>query len=136
MRRFIITVNGKSYDVGVREVGEDEAAPAAELLAAPSGAPAAREPEPEAPARPAAPAKAEKGPAEGAPVRAPMPGTIVRIDAAPGRTVKKDEVLLILEAMKMENEITAPADGVVVSVEVAKGDAVESGRPLVYIRAQ
>lgn len=119
MKNLKITVNGVSYDVQVEETGASSA-PA--TTAAPAPAPKA------APAPAAAPAAAG-----GEPVKAPMPGTIVSVAVSNGQEVKAGDVLVVLEAMKMENEIKAPKDGKIVSVSVNKGDAVESGTELVSI---
>ena len=107
MKNYRITVNGTAYDVAVEELGAG-AAPAA--VAAP------------APAAPAAPAAA--GSIE---VAAPMPGKILNVKAGVGTAVKKGDVILILEAMKMENDVVAPEDGTVASINVSAGDAVEAG---------
>jgi len=118
MKHFNITVNGTAYDVQVEEL----AAGAAPVAAAPAAAPA-----PVA----AAPAPAA---AEGTSVDCPMPGTILNVCVNAGAAVKAGDVLVVLEAMKMENEIKAPADGTVTAVHVRKGDSVESGTPLVSIQ--
>ncbi|MBP3632207.1 MAG: acetyl-CoA carboxylase biotin carboxyl carrier protein subunit, partial [Oscillospiraceae bacterium] len=83
---------------------------------------------------PAAPAPVAVAPAGGEKVTAPMPGNILAVNVAAGDTVKRGQVLLILEAMKMENEIMAPRDGKVTAVAVAKGAAVESGALLCTIQ--
>lgn len=113
MKKYRVNVNGTVYEVELEEI--TGAAPAA---AAPVAAPAA------APA--AAPTGGEK-------VCAPMPGTILSVNVSNGSAVKKGDVLMILEAMKMENEIMAPCDGTVTSVAAAKGAAVESGTLLCTI---
>ena len=113
MKKYRVNVNGTVYEVELEEI--TGAAPAA---AAPVASPAA------APA--AAPAGGEK-------VCAPMPGTILSVNVSNGSAVKKGDVLMILEAMKMENEIMAPCDGTVTSVSVTKGAAVESGALLCTI---
>ena len=118
MRNFVITVNGKTYQVGVEEVG-GTAAPVAFAPVAPVAAPAA------APAPKAAPAAGEK-------VLSPFPGLIKNLLVAEGASVKKDQPILVLEAMKMDNDITAPCDGVV-SFQVAKGANVESDSVLAVI---
>ncbi|MDE5966836.1 MAG: biotin/lipoyl-binding protein [Lachnospiraceae bacterium] len=118
MKNYRITVNGTAYDVAVEELSQGAAAAAAPVSAAP--APAA--PAPAAPAPKAAPA-AQGGVA----VSAPMPGKILGIKANAGQAVKKGDVVLILEAMKMENEVVAPSDGTIASINVAVGDMVESG---------
>ena len=85
-----------------------------------------------APAKPAAP-KAAAPVANGVKVNAPMPGTILDVKVAQGQAVKKGDILCILEAMKMENEILAPQDGTVAQVAVSKGASVNSGDPLVVL---
>ena len=133
MRNFVITVNGKAYQVGVEEVGAS--APVAVAPVAPV-APVATAPAPvAAPAAPvaAAPAPAAKAaPANGEKVLSPFPGLIKNLLVAEGASVKKDEPILVLEAMKMDNDITAPCDGVV-SFQVAKGANVESDSVLAVI---
>ena len=115
MKNYTITVNGVAYEVTVEEGTTGAAtAPAAAPKAAPKAAPAA----PKA-AAPAAAAGAVK-------VNAPMPGKVLSVKANVGQDVKKGEVILILEAMKMENEIVAPQDGTVAST-VAAGTSVEAG---------
>lgn len=129
MKQFKITVNGKTYDVAVEETNGVASAPAAAPVgaapAAPAAAPAAPAAAPAAPAAPAA-TGAEK-------VNSPMPGNIIDIKVAAGDTVTNGQTLLILEAMKMENEIKAPCDGTVAGVHVAKGDTVDSGALLISL---
>ena len=120
MKNYTITVNGNVYDVTVEE-GTGSAAPAA----APKAAPAAPKAAPAAP-KAAAPA----GAAGSVTVAAPMPGKILGVKANPGQAVKKGAVIVILEAMKMENEIVAPQDGTIASINVATGDSVEAGATL------
>ena len=120
MKNYTITVNGNVYDVTVEE-GTGSAAPAA----APKAAPAAPKAAPAAP-KAAAPA----GAAGSVTVAAPMPGKILGVKANPGQAVKKGDVIVILEAMKMENEIVAPQDGTVARINAAAGDAVEAGATL------
>jgi len=115
MRTFQVTVNGKAYDVQVQETTGSAA-----VTAAPAVAPA-----------PAVAAKA--APAAGTKVKAPMPGVIVGVKVSVGDAVKKGQVLLILEAMKMENEIQAAQDGTVAQVAVAKGTSVKTGDLMVVI---
>ena len=121
MRRFNVTVNGVSYDVVVEEVAADAAAPA------PVAAPVAPK------AAPAAPKAAPAGNAGAIAVKAPMPGTIMKVNVAVGDAVKKGDVLCVLEAMKMENDISAPQDGVVASVNVQKGVSVQGEDVLVTL---
>ena len=123
MKYYNITVNGVAYSVSVEETAAG---------AAPVAAPAA----PAAPKAPAAPAAAPKaaapaGAAGAVTVKAPMPGNILDVKVAASASVKAGDVLVILEAMKMENEIVAPQDGTVASVNVNKGDTVNSGDVLV-----
>lgn len=128
MRKFIVNVNGNSYEVEVEEVGAGVSAPAA----APAPAAAAAAAPKAAPA--AAPKAAPKAaaPAGGTPVKAPMPGNILDIKVQSGAAVKSGDVLIILEAMKMENEIVAPSDGTV-TVVTTKGAAVNTGDVLVTL---
>ena len=135
MKRFNITVNGHAYDDMVEEVG-GSAAPAAAPAPAPA-APAAPAPAPAAaPAAEAAPAPAPAAaPAEGTELlSAPMPGNIVNVLVKAGDRGEKGQVLLILEAMKTENESMSPRDAVVAGVHVNKGDSVDSGKLLVSLQ--
>ncbi len=116
MKNYTITVNGTVYDVSVEEKSGG-AAPAAP--SAPAAAPAP------APAPAAAPKAA--GNAGSVSITAPMPGKILDIKANAGQAVKKGDVVLLLEAMKMENEVVAPQDGTIASVNVGSGAMVESG---------
>lgn len=128
MRKFIINVNGNSYEVEVEEVG---GAPAPVSRPAPkAAAPAAA-----APAAPkAAPASAPVAASAGQEViESPMPGNIWKILVKEGQEVKSGDVLLILEAMKMENEILAPRDGKVASITTSEGSAVNTGDKLVIM---
>ena len=122
--KYQVSLNGKQFEVEV-EKGSVSAVPTG---AAPAPAPAAAAPAPApAPAPAAAPAAA---PAGGETVAAPMPGTILDIRCTAGQAVKGGDVLFILEAMKMENEICAPHDGTVGSVCVQKGASVQTGAAL------
>ena len=128
--KYLVTLNGKTYEV---EVEHGEAMLLDEYDAV---APARSEPAPAAPAAPApAPAApaAPKSVAAGEAVSAPMPGTIVKINVKDGDKVKSGDVLVVLEAMKMENEIMAPHDGTVAQVVTQKGAKVETGSPLVVL---
>ena len=114
MKKYRVNVNGTVYEVELEDI----------TGAAPASAPAA----------PAAPAAAPvSAPAGGEKITSPMPGNILAVNVAAGDTVRKGQVLMILEAMKMENEIMCPCDGKVVSVSVTKGAAVESGTLLCVI---
>lgn len=139
MKRYNVTVNGNTYQVEVEEVKGEFTQPVA-----PTPAPVAVQ-QPSAPqqqqqtAAPApAPAEAPKPAAKttnaaGEKIECPMPGTIVKVNVTEGATIKKGDVLVVLEAMKMENEIMSPVDGTVAQVNVAKGAAVNSGDLLVVI---
>ena len=126
MKTYNITVNGVTYTVSVEEVNGAAAPVAAPVAAAP--APAAA---PASAAAPAAPAKS--GTAGAIAVKAPMPGNIMKVNAKVGDSVKKGDVLVVLEAMKMENDICAPEDGTVASVEVAQGATVETDALLITL---
>ena len=119
MKNYRITVNGTAYDVAVEELG-GSAAPAASIPAAPAAQ--------AAPAPAAAPTASSA--AGSITVTSPMPGKILAVKASVGQAVKKGEVVLILEAMKMENEVVAPEDGTIASIDVAVGSAVEAGDTL------
>ncbi len=135
--KYKVTLNGKTYEVEVTEktaevvsVSDAPAAPAqaaAPAPAAPAAPAQAAAPAPAAPAAPAAPT------AEGETLPAPMPGTIVKVLAPAGTAVKEGDVLFILEAMKMENEIVSPKTGTVAQVLVSEGASVSSGQPLCVI---
>ncbi len=120
MKNYTITVNGNVYNVTVEEgntAGVVMSAPVA-----PKAAPAAPK---------AAPAPAAKSAGAGSiKVNAPMPGKIVAVKANVGDSVKKGQVIMVLEAMKMENDIVAPADGTIASIDAAVGNSVESGETI------
>lgn len=122
MKNYRITVNGTSYDVSVEELSGGAAPVAAPVAAAPVAAPAPA-------AAPATPAPAAGG-AGSVKVSSPMPGKILAVKANVGDSVKKGQVILILEAMKMENEVVAPEDGTIASIDVTVGASVESGDTL------
>ena len=130
MKNYTITVNGNVYEVTVEEgfTGAAKAAPAPAPKAAPAPRAAAPAPAP-APAAPA-PAPAPAPAAGSVAVTAPMPGKILGVKLQAGTAVKRGQVILILEAMKMENEIVAPQDGTIASINVAVGDMVEPGATL------
>lgn len=125
MKNYTITVNGTPYNVTVEE-GTSASVPVAASAPAPAAAPA---PTPaKAPAAASAPAAAGS-----VKVDAPMPGNILDVKVSNGAAVKSGDVLIVLEAMKMENEIVAPADGTVASINVGKGDTVEAGQTLITL---
>ncbi|NLB41101.1 MAG: acetyl-CoA carboxylase biotin carboxyl carrier protein subunit [Clostridiales bacterium] len=134
MRKFIINVNGKSYEVEVEEIGGVEnSAPAVQVakpapVAQPVPAPApAHVAQPVvAPTQVSAPAQST-GSAGSVRVNAPMPGNILDVKAKVGESIQKGQVVVILEAMKMENEIMAPQDGKITSINTSKGSIVNSG---------
>lgn len=115
MKTYRITVNGTAYDVVVEEIENGAAPVAPKAPVAPVAAPAP------------APAKKAAVSAGGVTIVSPMPGKILDVKVAAGASVKKGQVVMILEAMKMENEIVAPEDGVIASVETAAGASVEAG---------
>ena len=125
MRKFKVNVNGSVYEVEVEELQGAPAASAPAAAPVPAAAPAAP-----APAAPAAPVAANAGQET---VSSPMPGTILDVKVSVGSAVKSGDVLVILEAMKMENEIRAGRDGKIVAVNVAKGATVDSGDALCVI---
>lgn len=113
MKKFHITVNGNAYEVEVEEIGAAAPAAASAPVAAPVAAPAVS--------------------AGGTVITCPMPGTIIDIKVAVGQIVSEGQVLVIFEAMKMENEIVAPFAGTVASINVNKGDTVDSGSVLLSL---
>ncbi len=117
MRNFVVTIDGKSYSVGVEEVGETQSVPVQTASA---------------PAPVAAPKAAPAKPVSGEKVLSPFPGLIKNILVADGAKVKKDQPIIVLEAMKMDNDITAPCDGVV-TLAVNKGANVETNSLLATI---
>lgn len=128
MRKFNITVNGKTYEVDVEEVGgvSSSVQPAAPARAAAPAPAATPKPAPKKPAAPAAAAGQEV-------ISAPMPGSVWKVEVKEGDSVEAGDVLLILEAMKMENEILAPRAGVVSSVTATEGASVNTGDQLVIL---
>ena len=136
MNRYKVTVNGTAYDVLVEDMGAAQAsyAPVAQTPAViPAAAPvAAPQPVPAPVAATPAPAPAP-APAGASVVEAPMPGKILKISVAVGASVVSGDVLLILEAMKMENEISAPAGGTVREIRAREGDSVNTGDVLIVL---
>ena len=131
--KYVVTLNGKKYDV---EVNESEAVITSVSNAAPTAAPVApvaAAPAPAASTAPSAPAAVVGTAVSGTQITSPMPGTILKLNIAEGQAVKAGDVVLILEAMKMENEIVAPQDGTVASINVSKGDSVEAGQTLITL---
>lgn len=120
MKRYTVTVNGKVYDVTVEE-NTTGAAPVQTAAPAQAAAPAQT-------AAPAAPAQS----AEGTKVNAPMPGNVIKVNVAVGDSVKRGDVICVLEAMKMENEITSPVDGKVTFI-ATKGSSLQTGELLAAI---
>ena len=129
MKKYTITVNGTAYEVEVEDMGG--AAPTAPKAAAPKAEPApAAAPAPKA----AAPAPAAKPVAAGsATISAPMPGKVLEVKVKAGDAVKSGDVLMILEAMKMQNEIMAPADGTISDVRVSAGQTVGTGDVMIVM---
>ncbi|MBW7573995.1 biotin/lipoyl-containing protein [Caproiciproducens faecalis] len=138
MKNLKITVNGTAYDVQVEEVNGTApvaVSPAPATVAAPApSAPAAPAAAPTPAPAPAAAAASKEVPAGAELISSPMPGTIVSVNVTAGQNIKKGDVLVVLEAMKMENEIMAPHDAAVAAIHVNKGDSVESGTPLVSLQ--
>ena len=137
MKKYKVTLNGRTYEVEVEAgkamlVDEYEAYAPAPAASAPASAPAAAA-APAASAASTAPAAAPAVQAAGETITAPMPGNILRIEVTNGAAVKAGQILIVLEAMKMENEILAPRDGTVAQIIVQKGSTVETGSPLVVL---
>lgn len=126
--KYVVTLNGKDYEVEVDELSE-----AIVTNVAPTAAPAQAAPvaaQPSAPAAAPAPAPVS---GSGIAVKAPMPGTILKVNVTAGQSVKAGDIMFILEAMKMENEIVAPSDGTVSQVVAAKGSSVATDDVLAYL---
>ena len=132
--KYKVTLNNLTYEVEV-EAGEAMLVDEYEAFApAPAAAPAAAAPVAAAPVAAApAPAAPAASLAAGEVVKSPMPGNILKINVSQGQAVKEGDVLIVLEAMKMENEITAPKAGSIAQIAVSKGQVVETGSPLVVI---
>lgn len=139
MRKFIINVNGNQYEVEVEEVTNGETS--ATIQNVQKSAPKAEQPKPQPKPQPKQEAKPEPKVekkevvvSEGSEVvKAPMPGTILKVNVKEGDTVKEGQILVILEAMKMENEIVSPRDGKVVGIAVSNGASVNTGDELVVL---
>ena len=127
MSKYRITVDGKTYEMDVELIGSNGAA--VQPVKVESKPVVAAAPKAAAPASSAKPAPASSGA-----VIAPMPGTILRVNKADGDSVKAGDVVLVLEAMKMENEITAPVDGVIASLSLAAGSTVAGGDMLFEVK--
>ena len=128
MKKYVVTVNGTSYEVVVEEVSDSgnvapQATPVVKQEPVAKAEPAQTPQQP----KPAAPKPASTGTAGAKAVNCPMPGTIVKVAVKPGDSLKKGDLILVLEAMKMENDIVAPEDCVVASVNVQQGASVNSG---------
>lgn len=123
MKKFRISVNGSSYEVEVEELAGGSSAPATKAAPAPKVKPVKKK----------APKPKKAAPAGGHSIEAPMPGTVLSVKVSEGDSVSDGDVLLVLEAMKMENEIMADIDGTVASVMVNKDDSVDSGEVLIVI---
>lgn len=134
-KNYRVTVNGSVYDVCVEETGVG-AAPVqySAPVAVPAAAPAPVAAPAPAPTAAPVPAAVSAAPGEGTPVKAPMNGSILRINVKVGDSVKKDDVICVLEAMKMENEIFSPQDGVVTSVVTSQGASVNAEDVLITLK--
>lgn len=131
--KYVVTLNGKKYDV---EVNESEAVIISVSNAAPAAAPVApvaAAPAPAASTAPSAPAAVVGTAVSGTQITSPMPGTILKLNVAEGQAVKAGDVVLILEAMKMENEIVAPCDGTIKQLLVSKGSTVDTDQILAVL---
>lgn len=127
--KYIVTLNGTDYEVDVTELKEAIVTNAVPSAPAAVAAPAM----PSAPAAQPAPAPAAPVSGTGTPVKSPMPGTILKVNATAGQKVKEGDILFILEAMKMENEIVAPTDGTVSQIIANKGASVATDEVLAFI---
>lgn len=134
MSKYRITLDGKTYEMEVELLSDKSAAAPAAVSAKPAAAASAAAPS--APVVPAAKAAAPAAEAKGGAgtVTSPMPGTVLRIEKNVGDSVRAGELVLVLEAMKMENEICAPADGVIASIACSAGAAVSGGEVLFTVQ--
>jgi biotin carboxyl carrier protein len=129
MKHYKVHINGKSYEVAIEELGDTPRHASSRQVAA---TPAPAGPAPSTAATPPATSGGQQR-ADNDRVTAPMPGTILRVAVATGDSVKNGDTLIILEAMKMENEILAPRDGLIKQINVAQGASVNAGDPLLSI---
>ena len=120
--KYVVTLNGKDYEVEVDELSEAIVTNVAPTAASAPAAPVATQPSAHAPVS-----------GSGTAVKAPMPGTILKVNVTAGQSVKAGDIMFILEAMKMENEIVAPSDGTVSQVVAAKGSSVATDDVLAYL---
>ena len=125
--KYVVTLNGKDYEVEVDELSEAIVTSVAPAAASAPAAPVATQP-----SAPATPAPAPVS-GSGTAVKATMPGTILKVNVTAGQSVKAGDIMFILEAMKMENEIVAPSDGTVSQVVAAKGSSVATDDVLAYL---
>jgi len=133
MRKFLINVNGNQYEVEVEEITSSETSTKPQVEYSQPAPKAERPaPQPKQEAKAEAPKKVEAKAGQEV-VKAPMPGTILSINVKEGDNVKKGQILLILEAMKMENEIVSPRDGKIARIVVSKGSSVNTGDDIVII---
>ena len=140
MKTYSFTINGKKYDVTINavegthaDVTVNGASYSVEMeQPAPAAAPAIA-PATQAPAAPATPASSPASPAGGEKVTSPLPGVIIEVSVKEGQAVKAGDKVAVLEAMKMENEITASRAGTITAIHVAKGDSILEGAPIVTI---
>ena len=139
--KYIVSINGKNYEVEVEKgqatiVGTQQdvsVKPAQTAPSSPSPTSQSQASQPPAQAAPPAPQQQQQT-VDGDPVKSPMPGTVLEIKVSQGATVKKGDVLFILEAMKMENDISAPKDGVVAQIAAQKGASVATGDILAVLQ--
>ena len=129
--KYRVKLNEKVYEVEV-EQGKAQLLKEYDAVSAPA-APASVPSAPVTAAAPAAPAPAVASSGAGETVKAPLPGSVIEVKISSGQQVKKGDVVMLIEAMKMENEISAPKDGTIVSVLVSKGSKVEDGTPIYVI---
>ncbi|MGL5436513.1 MAG: biotin/lipoyl-containing protein [Lachnospiraceae bacterium] len=137
MKTYRVNVNGNEYEISIEDISGTPssyaATPVRNAAPAPARVPAAAPRQTAAPVMPK-PAAAPAAATNGTQVTAPMPGNIITVKVSDGQSIKKGDVLMILEAMKMENEIMAPCDGTIQSLSAAAGSAVTSGALLCVIQ--